>query len=274
LKTKIFQICFEKNQLNEVNSLFTPFDNTSNERPELREYHSFKRILNEGHTDDVDMWGVFGPRWNEKLKYSSKDIFEFIDNNPGHDVYIFNHARIVNAFTYNVWEQGEHWHPGIKEVSKYVLEKTFQRGDAIDVLMTDQTTCYCSYFVATKKFWINYINFLDTIKQELDNLPSELDKLYRGSANYGRDLTLNLFPFIIERMFSTYLIVSTKWKTCRKPYDYSVYESQVGDFYKVFDSVNFYKSIGPKFDSPELLQAWNNLRLHLVRNSPGLLSLD
>jgi hypothetical protein len=45
---KIFQICFEQNQIPQVDSLLTPFDNTKNERPELREFHSFNRIIEEG----------------------------------------------------------------------------------------------------------------------------------------------------------------------------------------------------------------------------------
>ena len=113
---KIFQICFEDKQIPLVDPLLTPFDNTSNERPELREFHSFNRIIDEGHVDDLDAWGVFGPRWQSKMRYGASEIKKSIDENPNFDVYIFNHARVQNALTVSVWEQGDYFHPGIKKI--------------------------------------------------------------------------------------------------------------------------------------------------------------
>jgi hypothetical protein len=274
LKTRIFQSYFLPEQLSQIDPLITPFDNTTNTRPELREYHLFKRAIDEGHTNDLDMWGMLGPRWQEKVKYPAIEMWKSIENAPAHDVYIFNHARVVNALTTNVWEQGEYFHKGIKQVARYALEKVIGSGDVVDVLMTDSVTCYCSYFVATKEFWQDYIRFLDQIKAVLDNLPPELNRIYQSSAGYGRDLTLNLFPFIIERMFSTYLSLTPKWKVYRRPYDYSVYANQTGEFYKVLDALNLYKSLGPKLNSPELFTAWNTMRLHFVRQHPTLFNLD
>ncbi len=116
---KIFQICFEDRQIPLVDPLLTPFDNTSNEKPELREFHSFNRIIDEGFADDLDAWGVFGPRWQSKMRYEANVIKNAIDESEGFDVYIFNHARVQNALTANVWEQGDFTHKlGIKTPHK------------------------------------------------------------------------------------------------------------------------------------------------------------
>jgi hypothetical protein len=274
LNTKIFQSYFLPEQRGQIDPLITPFDNTSNTRPELREYHLFKRAIDEGHVNGLDMWGMLGPRWQDKVKYPAIEMWKTLENAPKSDVYIFNHARVVNALTMNVWEHGEYFHPGIKTVARYAIEKVIGKGDVVDVIMTDSVTCYCSYFVATNEFWSDYIRFLDQIKNVLDNLPPELNQIYRSSAGYGRDLTLNLFPFIIERMFSTYLSLTPRWKVYHKPYDYSVYAPQTGDFYKVLDSLNLYKSLGPKLNSPELFTAWNNTRLYFAKTMPQLFNLD
>jgi hypothetical protein len=121
LNYKIFQICFEDRQIPLVDPLLTPFDNTSNEKPELREFHSFNRIIDEGFADGLDAWGVFGPRWQSKMRYEANVIKDAIDENVGFDVYVFNHARVQNALTANVWEQGEYFHPGIKQVVRSAL---------------------------------------------------------------------------------------------------------------------------------------------------------
>lgn len=275
MNTKIFQICFEEDQLNQVDPLLTPFDNTKNEKPELREYHNFVRIMEEGHADGLDYWGVFGPRWQEKMRHDSKLIFDSIEANPGHDVYLFNHARIQDALTYNVWEQGEYYHKGIRDVVKYVFMLSGFDQSAIERLMTDQTTCYCSYFVASKEFWNDYLNFLKIFISKIDALPEELANIYHGSANYSRDANLNMFPFIVERLFSTFLILrEEKYKVWARPYDYEVYRGQINDFTKVIHSLNDMKSLVIKHDSPELFNDWNTLRYFFVKVHPELFNLD
>jgi hypothetical protein len=263
---RIFQICFEKEQITDVDTLLIPFDNTSNERPELREFHSFDRIYKEGHAKDLDAWGVFGPRWNQKLKYSAEDIHNTIQNNPGHDVYIFNFARIICAYHYNVWEQGEPHHKGIVPVSRHVLQSIVGHDRAIDTVMYDDTMCYSSYFVATKKFWNEYMSFLYKVKDVLDNLPPKLDEVYKSSAKYGRDMSLNLFPFIIERMFSTYLTMNDKWKVYHKPYDYSVYELPKG-YDRLIGALNGVKR-------KETLDQWLTLREYFFARYAQFLDLE
>lgn len=262
---KLFLACYQQDQLNKVVPAFTAFDNSENKCPELREYHIFKRLIDEGHTKDLDAWGLFSPRWNEKLKYSSDEINSAIKSNPGNDVYIFNYARIVTAYHYNVWEQGEPHHKGIVPITSYVLKKLYNDDSAMNELMKHDTMCYCSYFVATKEFWNEYIQFLDDVKYELDNLPSDLKELYESSANYGRDLSLNLFPFIVERLFSTFLHMNKKWKVYSHPYDYSVYN--LNEFGLLLSALMDLKT-------ERTLKQWDIFRRYFFAKYPKFLNLD
>lgn len=274
---KLFQICFEEDQIKDVDPLFTPFDNTENPKPEEREYYNFLKVWDNenGILDGVDAYGMFGPRWQEKLRYGSKDIAYEIENNPGYDVYLFNHARIVDALFFNVWEQGEHWHPGIRQVAQKALELAGYDSNVINDLMFDQTTCYCSYFVATKEFWSDYLDFLVRIKYYLESLPEEEKKIYEGSAGYARDRNLNLFPFIIERMFSTFLVLNReKYKVHAKEYNYRVYEGQIGEFAGVLSALSNLKTLTLKHDSQEIFKQWNTIRMFILKSQPNLLNLD
>ena len=269
---KIFQICFEDKQIPLVDPLLTPFDNTSNEKPELREFHSFNRIIDEGFADDLDAWGVFGPRWQSKMRYEANVIKDAIDENTGFDVYVFNHARVQNALTANVWEQGEYFHLGIKQVVRSALINGGYDTNALDAVMTD-STCYCSYFVATKEFWLDYIAFVKDIKARLESLTGEDAEIYHGSANYSRDPSLNMFPFIVERLFSTFLQLRD-YKVYSQPYDYDVYRSQINDFSKVLNSLYGIKRMIVERQSQELFEHWNLLRLYFAKTHPELFNLD
>lgn len=272
---KIFQICFEQSQITDVDPLFSAFDNTENKFPELREYYNFVKFIEDGHADNLDAWGIFGPRWKDKLKYSAEEIHQTIDTNPNCDVYIFNHARVQDALTFNVWDQGEYFHKGIKKVAEHVLKELGYETGHLDEMMFDGSTCYSHYFVGTKAFWTDYLEFLIKVKKTLDNLPEDIDQIYKGSANYGRDTSLNMFVFIIERMFSTFLIMNReKYKVHAKPYDYSIYKNQVGDFAHVLNALSNLKTLTLKYDSHEIFHQWNAIRLFLLKNQPNLMNLD
>lgn len=272
---KIFQIYFEHRQLELIKAPLTSFDNVANERPELREYHSFLKAKELGITDNLDAWGFLGPRWEAKLKYSADEIKLAIDENPDNDVWIFNHARVVNALTYNVWEQGEFFHKGLRQVAEEVLALAGFDNSAINSFMSEYNTCYCSYFIARKEFWEDYMDFLSRILIAIDNLPENTKEIYNSSANYARDSNLNMFPFLIERLFSTFLVLRhSKYKVYSKPYDYSVYANQIGEFAKVLHSLNVLKNHVVENDSEILFESWNNIRMFFVRTQPQLLSLD
>jgi hypothetical protein len=272
---KIFQICFEPRQIELIQSPLTAFDNTANEKPELREYHSFVKATENGSTDGLDAWGFLGPRWEAKLKYSADEIKRAIDENLENDVWIFNHARAVNSLTYNVWEQGEFFHKGLRKVAEELLTVAGFDNSVINAFMTEHNTCYCSYFVARKEFWKDYIDFLSRIIVATDALPEDVKEIYNNSANYARDNTLNMFPFLVERLFSTFLVLRhSKYKVYAKPYDYSVYESQVGEFTRVLHSLNVLKNHVVEQDSEITFNAWNAIRMHFVKNNSELFNLD
>ena len=264
MKYKLFQVCFNQDQLSQVEAPFTLFDNVENKKPELREMYIFNRIMDEGFANDVDAWGIFSSRWNDKLRFPSSEITSAIESNPGNDVYIFNHARIQSALTYNVWEQGESYHKGITYISKKVLDQAGYDSAVTDQVMTD-VTCYCSYFVATNTFWKEYIQFLKVIKDKLDSLTGDDAELYYSNANYARDPNLTLFPFIIERMFSTFMLIK-KPKYYAHPYNYEWYKPQIGDLVEQMYSLYELKK--------QNIESWNGARQFYLKNYPQILNCD
>ena len=264
----LYQICFEQNQISQVKSPMVAFDNTSNERPELREYHSFKKIIDNQHA--TELYGVFGPRAEEKLRYSGKEIYDEIVSNSGKEFYLFNHARIQSVVFLNVWEQGEYFHPGIKKIMRYVLDKNGYDYTVIDSIMTEKQMCFCSYFVATKKAWIEYMQFVDDIKSTLSALPDELATIYHGSANYARDSSLGMFPFIIERLLSTYLKLNS-YNVHVKPYNYTLYTENV-NFIKHFRMLHRLKE--SSVSDVDSFDSWHYLRNETLVKHPQLLHLD
>lgn len=270
---KIFQICFTEDQLSSVHHLLTPFDNTKNERPELREYHNFMRIFYEGHTKDLDMWGAFGPRWRRKFRYNISEVFSAIEQNPGKDVYLFNHCRVQGALTKNVWEQGEFHHKGITQVAKKALFMCNMRSDIENLIMANEETVYSHYMVATNEFWKNYLLFLIKIKDALFTLPPEEKAIFESSANYVHDKSLNMFPFVIERMLSTYLALN-EFDVYYTPYRYELYDEIKSQY--ILDrlyELNHLKNMARE-NQEKYLPKWQELQQHLMTEFPALMHID
>lgn len=268
---KIFQICFEKDQIERVDPLLTPFDNTENLHPELREYQSFKRIHEEGHTKELDAWGVFGPRWKEKLRFDASVITNAIENNPGHHVYVFNHARVVDALTHNVWEHGEVFHKGIQKVTEAALRSAGYDVKVLNEVM-GRNVCFSSYFIATKIFWRDYMNFLEDMYSRFEDLQGDEARIYKSSANYSRDKEVTMFPFIVERLFSTFLHLNKEYKVYSNPYDYSVY--QVPEFESILETLNHLKRQSIETKDSNAYKRWRGLRERILMDHPRVFHLD
>lgn len=282
MNIKLFQIYFKPEQLADIDPLLTPFDNTENRYPEQREYHNFMRLYHEGLTKDLDLWGAFGPRWQEKLMFPARDIFQSVQENPRYDVYLFNHGRVVDALTTNVWEHGDLYHTGIIEVAEHLIRQLGYDARVVYQLMDDKVTCYCSYFLATNAFWNEYLEFLTRAKEILDNLPNgDIKKTYLNSANYLRDQNLNLFPFIIERLFSTYLTINKNYRVYHRSYNYTEYCSRkwyntsIANLLKsTSDLKNLINDIEDSNVRQTIYQCWERNRRYILGKYPLLVQED
>lgn len=219
-------------------------------------------------------------RSEAKLRYPLTHIAHTVQSHPSYDVYLFNHARVQSVVFWNVWTQGEHFHPGISDVARALLETSGYDPEVVDAPMSPSLMCFCSYFVGTRAFWERYLQFVDTILAATVTLPPELNAIYEGSAHYTRDMSLGMFPFLVERLFSTYLLLhkdTIHWYS--EPYDYSLYTSDVTaasseQFRATMQSLHDAKVAVAEAYHPEALRAWATQVAQFFRERPHQLFLD
>lgn len=111
MKIKIYQSFFDQSHLNLLTPEFTPFDNSKN-NPDLRETGIQMSCYADAIANNADIWGVFSWKWKEKLpNLSATQILNYLDRNPGYDVYFFNPFSELESYVPNVWEQGQMFIP-------------------------------------------------------------------------------------------------------------------------------------------------------------------
>lgn len=223
----LYQVCFLPEHFASVSPAALPLSNLDNPHPEQREYYLFRRLWDS--SPPCDRWGMFSARSETKLRYPLTHIANTVAAHPTADVHVFNHARVQSVVFWNVWTQGEHFHPGISDIARHLLDSCGYDAAVVDDPMTPDQMCFCSYFVATKDIWRKYLEFLSRILAAADTLPPALRACYDGSAQYTRDPSLGMLPFIVERMFSTYLILHQhQLHAYSDPYDYTLYHTDMG----------------------------------------------
>ncbi len=236
MKYKIYQSYYKEEQKKFLNPEFTPFNNSSNKRPDLMEYYIFNIGYKKAVSERLSHWGFFSWKWEGKCKIKPQQFIDFIDKNPNQDIYLVNWAPYSEAIELNSWIHGECCMPGLIDIANKSLKKmnymNYQIPSVENFLMDSKTYCFSSYFIGSKKFWSEYLVFLKKFKNTMDN-DLELKSLIEQKVLYSGHKNYSFFPFLVERFFSTFLLLNEKkYSILNYPYDFSIYQKYIGDNYK------------------------------------------
>ncbi len=274
--TKILQMYYKPEQIQFLDPDFTPYDNTSNLKPELREWYVWDKTFEEQFADGTELLGYVSWKFKEKTNLTGKQVQAHIDANPGADVYIFNPCIINEAVFVNAWEQGDLYHPNISSIGNTFLKKVgIEDIDVRAVVIDRNVSVFANYVVGNRKFWDGFMAFTRQLFTE-----SEKDENFKqlvfgaGLANYAHDKSLPNFTFLIERLLPTYLDISDLNVV---PYFYTVdtlpakYKPYIEEIY----SLSSLKEAINTYDSDELYVVWHTMcDVFLKRYGPGILGLE
>lgn len=209
---KIHQIFFDPAQRVGLDPAFLPYDNCSNPRPELREFYVFAQAVKSGLVDQADYTGLFSWKFYEKTGLLGEAVKSFIQKNQGYDVYIIN-PMIHDLRFRNVWVQGEQYHTGMIAMTEALLRELGFKVDLKQLRMGAKTMAYCNYWVATPQFWHAYFEFLQSCYRVISETYSD-EQRQQMFQRADRKIDASYFPFIVERLFSTYLLQNPQWRVC------------------------------------------------------------
>lgn len=212
MNTKIFTICYNPEQFEIVGPPSEPWDNTENLNPQLREFPIFEKAFNSEITQDLDYWGLLSPKFEKKSYISVRQFYDWIlkeqsSNKQLSDVYFINPVPIVEAIFPGTVQHGEACHPGMIDILQRNLN-WYTDIDLSTLYMDCNTFSMCNYFVANRKFWNKYIEFVNLFLKSASSNKNDYDLLYNSSANYGPNKSLPYYTFVVERLFSIFLNIN------------------------------------------------------------------
>ena len=206
--TAVYQIMYSDNVVGEFDPAFIKYDCRDKPEPDKREIAHMLRFYDENvwKSQGAEHFGLVSPKFSEKSGISGKAFIDWVDANPGYDIYFVNPFPQLSYWHFNVWTQGEFWHPGLIDLANALFEAA---GLSISVNELPRNTAasllYSNYWVGNEKFWRIYLTFVRKLFTAVDDLEeSDRKKLFKMAPHYA---PATYFPFVFERLLSTFLVL-------------------------------------------------------------------
>jgi hypothetical protein len=214
---KLYKLCYNQEQIDNIQTPFHVWNNLSNSTPGFREYPIIKTAYNSEETKNLEYWGILSPKFEQKTNITGNTFLQFIENNNA-NVYFINPTPINEAIYPNVLYHGEAYHPGIMGLISRTISRMGFDLYPQTLIMDHSTFAFCNYFCGDRKFWDSYINFIDTFLSEVANHSEDNKLMFEKSAQYSLDKTIPYYAFVIERLFSVFLVLHPEIKSASYKY--------------------------------------------------------
>ena len=207
--------------------VFLPLEIRDNRAAAWREFRMLVDMYRSGIHRQHVATGLFSPKFALKARITAEQFTAFVDAQPDCDVWFINPFPQLAYWSFNVWMQGEHAHPGLREAAQALLDEAGIGWQLSEVpRQGNGTLSYCNFWVGSPRFWEAYVGqVLVPIADFLENNPDHpvaravmIDTTHTDPAPF--------LPFIIERLFSTYLSFSPE---CRVA-SYAIPYEQVAEY--------------------------------------------
>jgi hypothetical protein len=250
-------------------------DNTTNPRPELREWDVWDRFHEQRLEENLDLWGYVSWKFREKTNLSGQQVLDHIAKNPDYEVYLFNPCIVNEALFANSWEQGDLHHPDISGIgNKFFAKLGYETIDVKSMMLDNKRTVFANYVIGNRRFWEKFMTFSRSLFTEADKDPKFKEEVFgAGRSNYAHDHSLPNFTFLIERLIPTFLELEG-FKVC--PFIYTgatalpKYMPVLGDI----QTLSTLKTLVNRYESAELYAVWNYYRTKILQQTPNILGLE
>lgn len=195
---KIYQIFYKEEHKQFLEPNVIPYDNSEDDSLKF-EYGVMLKEYKKGFTEDFT--GFISWKWKEKSKIPLSKFTEVIENTPGYDCYCFNPHSWVKD---NIWLQGDaSSYKDIKmsNITQRMFEKLQYDHHILHRQYDLSNFAFCNYWVANKKFWDEYIKFIEPFSNLMIGSNTAYNNLFfdKEKPLYG------YYPYIIERLWSEFI---------------------------------------------------------------------
>ncbi len=255
MKIGLYQVVLSDAVIPYLDPGFAPLDWRHNPCPEMREILIHDHMVKTGITKKHRLTGVLSAKFFVKTNLRSHDILNWIQSNPGHDIYLISGHPFVTYFGFNSIELANSFHRSdFGDVYNQVCGRLGVRPTSIDERQTNENFSYCSYFFATPEFWEEWHKNVIAPILTKGLIGDDLYDSIHSPASYTNDAPpVYLSPFIYERLISPY-IAQAKLKSLY----YKWASDDILNLAMSYELREHLERVMPIIDDMDMRNAWNH----------------
>ena len=214
MSCNFYQIAYSEESLKPIHPGFKIFNQIGKPYLDERETSHMIDFFDAGYVkDDGNFYSLVSPKFINKLKLNITDLNLFINQNDERDLILFNTDPKWAYFFFNAWDQGESFHTGLKKIAGLLnADSNFIR---LDSRHEPKNLVYSNYWAAKYSFWKKYVLELKKTRNKILSMKADKKKFFYRKAENHFAL---IYPFVMERMLSNYLIKNPKINYSNYPY--------------------------------------------------------
>ncbi|MET4578983.1 hypothetical protein [Ottowia thiooxydans] len=201
---RLFQIYYNEETLASLDQGFIPLDNSKSERPDFYEYWPIRQALLSQNFLDDEYIGFFSPRLKEKTNLTFDQMAEKI-NHARSEVISFSPCFEEIACYPNSFIQGDAVHPGLLKTAQRIFNRLGIKINLATLIQDQTRTIYSNYFVATYRFWKEWLQLSEQIFEISENKNSILGRSLNSKVKHRTSSSYAMKVFIMERLVSILL---------------------------------------------------------------------
>lgn len=204
-KIALHQIYYQEEQIESLGEHVYPFNNCGISDPRL-EYGVIRELHDGAAVAGFDYWGAISWKFESKTGLKPQDLMQKIQSNPGFDAYYLNPSLACDSLYPSIWVHGEEKHPGLMALTEDVLRNSGLALTSPLCLWPSSWSSTCNYIVGNRKFWSEYLGFVDPIIEAAIRDPVLGNKLIIECAD-PRSLHrgASFLPFLVERLMTVFM---------------------------------------------------------------------
>ena len=217
MSCNFYQIAYSEETLKPVYPGFKIFNQIGKPYLDERETSHMIDFFDAGYIkDDGNFYSLVSPKFTNKLKVDIADLNVFINQNNDRDLILFNTDPKWAYIFFNSWDQGESFHKGLKKIAG--LLNTNNNFIRFNSRHNPKNLVYSNYWAGKYSFWKKYVLELKKTRNKILSMKADKkDLFYRKAENHFAPI----YPFVMERMLSNYLIKNPKINYSNYPYSKS-----------------------------------------------------
>jgi len=198
---------------------FVPLDNSTNERPDWREFWPIRNFLMREKLDESRYYGFLAPNFFRRIGLRASDVHADISQaGLGFDVVSFSPYPDFASMFVNVFAQNVATIPDMPDIAAAFARIAELPRDPRAIVNTACDTIFCNYFAAKPAYWRVWLSINERLFAIAESRQGDLAERLNATSGYlGAPVPNKVF--LMERISSYILAVDPRWKVWADPFN-------------------------------------------------------